>query len=48
MNERFAVEHLLSVPGCVTAVERMAAGRIAMTLFTYGGPPRLYLIELEQ
>jgi len=48
VNERFAVEHLLSVPGCVTAVERMAAGRIAMTLFTYGGPPRLYLIELEQ
>jgi hypothetical protein len=47
VNERFATEHLLSVPGCVTAVERVAAGRIAMTLFTFGGPPRLYLVELE-
>lgn len=43
----WAVERLLSVPGCVTAVERVAAGRIAMTLFTFGGQPRLYLVELE-
>jgi len=47
VNERFAAEHLLSVPGCVTAVERVAAERIAITLFTFGGSPRLSLVELE-
>ena len=41
-------QHLLSVPGCVTAVERVDNGRLAMTLFTFGGPPRLYLVDLEK
>ena len=41
------VTHLLSVPGCVTGIERVTDGVVAMTLFTFGGSPRLYLVDLE-
>lgn len=47
VREHDAVQHLLAVPRCVTAVEQVDDGRMAMTLFTFGGPPRLYFVELE-
>ena len=47
VNERDAVRQLLTVPGCVTAVERLTAARVLVSLFTYGGPPRLYVVRLE-
>jgi hypothetical protein len=47
IREREPVAHLLSVAGCVTGVERVAGDVVAMTLFTFDGPPRLYLVELE-
>jgi len=47
VSDRTAVRHLLSVPGCVTAVERVSAERVLLTLFTFGGPPRLYVVRLS-
>lgn len=47
VRNRAAVQHLLSLPGCVTAVERLSAGRLLLTLFTFGGPPRLYVVRLD-
>lgn len=47
VSEGDPVQHLLTVPGCVTAVEPLTSGRLVMTLFTFGGPPRLYVVELE-
>jgi hypothetical protein len=47
VNERSAVRALLSVPGCVTAVERLTGARLLVSLFTYGGPPSLYVVRLE-
>ena len=41
------VAHLLSVPGCVTGIERVMDGIVAMTVFTFGGSPRLYLVDLD-
>ena len=47
VRDRQPVEHLLSVSGCVTGIERVADDVVAMTLFTFEGSPRLYLFELE-
>ena len=47
VRDRQPVEHLLSVPGCVTGIERVADDVVAMTLFTFESTPRLYLFELE-
>jgi hypothetical protein len=46
IKDQQPVSHLLSVPGCVTAIERVADDVVAMTLFTFGGTPRLYLVAL--
>ena len=47
IRDRQPVEHLLSVPGCVSGVERIAGDVVAMTLFTFDGPPRLYVYDLD-
>ena len=46
VRNRAAVRHLLSVPGCVTAIERLSPGRLLMTLFAFGGAPRVYVVRL--
>jgi len=43
---RSDVTRLLALPGCVTAVETTPSG-LALTVFTFTGPPQLTLIELE-
>lgn len=48
VNQRNAVQHLLHVRGCVTAIEKVADEQLAMTLYTFGGAPRLYLVELSE
>ncbi len=46
IREAQPVTRMLSVPGCVTGIERVADDVVAMTLFTFGGSPRLYLVDL--
>ena len=36
VTDRAAVRHLLSVPGCVTGIERLQDGRLLLTLYAYG------------
>jgi hypothetical protein len=43
-----AVRRLLSrLPGCVTAIERSSRNRSLVALFTYDGPPLLYLVRID-
>ena len=46
IRDRQPVTHLLSVPGCVSGIEHVVDDVVAMTLFTFGGSPRLYLVQL--
>ena len=43
-----AVRHLLSVPGCVTAVERVGEDLLLLALYTFDDQPRLYLARLDR
>jgi hypothetical protein len=47
VEDRAAVRHLLSVPGCVTGIERLPDGRLLMTLYAYGSSPRMDVVALE-
>jgi hypothetical protein len=46
VKDRAAVHHLVSVPGCVTGIERLQDGRLLMTLYAYGSSPRLDVVGL--
>jgi hypothetical protein len=46
VNEQAPVRRVLSgLPGCVTAIERIQGQRLLVSLFTYRGPPRLYVVR---
>jgi hypothetical protein len=48
MPDSSAVDHLMALPGCVTSVEQLGGGVLAMTVFSFSGRPQLYLVRLNE